>query len=105
MQTNGSIGYVEYAFAKQNGLKVADMIGTDGKRVSPGIKAFQTTWPMVATTYVVMYKENEDKDAVKKAVEFFKFTFTRDKDAEDLDYVPLNETQKSEVNKILTSIK
>lgn len=105
MQTNGSIGYVEYAFAKQNGLKVADMIGTDGKRVSPGIKAFQTTWPMVATTYVVMYKENDDKDAAKKAVEFIKFTFTRDKDAEDLDYVPLNQTQKSEVNKTLTSIK
>lgn len=105
MQTNGSIGYVEYAFAKQNGLTVADMIDSNGKKVSPGIKAFQTNWPMVATVYVVMYKENEDKDAAKKAVEFFKFTFTRDKEAVDLDYVPLNDTQKSEVNKTLTSIK
>ena len=42
-QTNGSIGYVEYAFAKQNDLQVADMIGKDGKKVSPGLKAFQTT--------------------------------------------------------------
>lgn len=105
MQTNGSIGYVEYAFAKQNGLTVADMIDSNGNKVSPGIKAFQTNWPMVATVYVVMYKDNEDKDAAKKAVEFFKFTFTRDKEAVDLDYVPLNDTQKSEVNKTLTSIK
>ena len=103
-QTNGSIGYVEYAFAKQNNLKVADMIGADGKKVSPGIKAFQTTWPMIATTYVVMYKNAEDKDASKQAIEFFKFTFTRDKDAEDLDYVPLNNNQKTEVNKILSQI-
>ena len=105
LQTNGSIGYVEYAFAKQNNLKVADMIGTDGKQVSPGIKAFQTTWPMVATTYVVMYKENENKEAAKDAIKFFEFTLTRDKDAEDLDYIPLNAKQREEVKKIWAEIK
>jgi len=105
LQTNGSIGYVEYAFAKQNNLTVADMIGTDGKKVSPGLKAFQTTWPMVATTYVVMYKENENKEAAKDAVKFFEFTLTRDKDAEDLDYIPLNAKQREEVKKIWAEIK
>lgn len=105
MQTNGSIGYVEYAFAKTNGLTVADMIGTDGKKVSPGIKAFQTNWPMIATTYVVMYKENENKEAAKDAVKFFEFTLTRDKDAEDLDYIPLNAKQREEVKKIWAEIK
>ena len=105
MQTNGSIGYVEYTFAKTNGLTVADMIGTDGKKVSPSIKAFQSNWPMVATVYVVMFKENTDKDAAKKAVDFFKFTHNHDKNAEELDYVPLNNTQKESVLKVLSEIK
>ena len=104
-QTNGSIGYVEYTFAKSNGLTAADMIGTDGKKVSPSIKAFQSNWPMVATVYVVMLKENTDGDAVKKAVDFFKFTHNHDKNAEELDYVPLTSAQKESVKKILLEIK
>ena len=104
-QTNGSIGYVEYAFAKQNGLLAADMIGTDGKKVSPGIKAFQTTWPLVATTYVVMYAENPDPAATKIAKDFFEYTMAHDADAESLDYVPLNAAQKSETKKALAAIK
>ena len=104
-QTNGSIGYVEYAFAKQNGLLAADMIGTDGKKVSPGIKAFQTTWPLVATTYVVMYVENPDPAATKIAKDFFEYTMAHDADAESLDYVPLNAAQKSETKKALAAIK
>ena len=105
MQTNGSIGYVEYAFAKQNGLTVADMIDSNGNKVSPGIKAFQTNWPMVATVYAVMYKNNDDKEAAKQAVAFFKYTFTRDKEAVDLDYVPLNDKQKADVLKTLENIR
>ena len=104
-QTNGSIGYVEYAFAKQNDLQVADMIGKDGKKVSPGLKAFQTTWPMVATSYIVMYKESADVDAAKVAIKFFEFGLAHDKDAEALDYIPLNAAQKAEVKKILAEIK
>jgi phosphate transport system substrate-binding protein len=103
-QTNGSIGYVEYAFAKQNDLQVADMIGTDGKKVSPGLKAFQTTWPMVATSYIVMYKQNDDAAAVVIAKKFFEFGLTHDKDAEALDYIPLTSAQKAEVKKILSQI-
>ena len=104
-QTNGSIGYVEYAFAKQNGLLAADMIGTDGKVVKPGIKAFQTTWPLVATTYVVMYSENPDPAATKIAKDFFAYTMEHDADAESLDYVPLNAAQKAQTAKALSSIK
>jgi len=104
-QTNGSIGYVEYAFAKQNNLTVADMIGTDGKKVSPGLKAFQTTWPMVATSYIVMFKESDNADAVKVAVKFFEYGLAHDKEAEALDYIPLNAAQKAEVKKVLSQIK
>ena len=104
-QTNGSIGYVEYAFAKQNDLQVADMIGKDGKKVSPGLKAFQTTWPMVATSYIVMYKESADPEAAKIAIKFFEYGLAHDKEAEALDYIPLTAAQKAENKKIWSQIK
>ena len=40
-QTKGSIGYVEYAYAKQNKLTYAKMINQDGKTVAPTVEAFQ----------------------------------------------------------------
>ena len=104
-QTNGSIGYVEYAFAKQNDLQVANMIGKDGKKVSPGLKAFQTTWPMVATSYIVMHKESADAEAAKVAIKFFEYGLAHDQEAEALDYIPLNSAQKAEVKKTLSQIK
>ena len=102
--SNGSIGYVEFAFAKQNSLPVADMIGTDGKKVSAGVKAFQTTWPMVATSYIVMYKQSVDPAAAKLALDFFNYGLSHDKDAVELDYVPLNAAQKADVKKTVAQI-
>jgi phosphate transport system substrate-binding protein len=104
-QTNGSIGYVEYAYAKQNDLTVANMIGSDGKSVAPSLKAFQTTWPMVATSYIVMYKAPGDSDASKAAIKFFEYGYANDKMAEELDYVPLTAAQKADVKKVWASIK
>ena len=40
-QTKGSIGYVEYAYAKQNTLTYTDMTNHDGKKVAPTMDAFQ----------------------------------------------------------------
>ena len=104
-QTNGSIGYVEYAFAKQNQLAVADMIGTNGKKVVAGLAAFQSTWPMVATSYIVMYKDPDDKSASSAAIDFFKYALEHDTEAQALDYVPLTSAQKSEVKKTWATIK
>jgi phosphate transport system substrate-binding protein len=103
--SNGSIGYVEYAYAKQNGLNAANMIGKDGKKVSPNLKAFQTTWPMVATSYIVMYKTPVDAVASKAAIKFFEYAHAHDKAAEDLDYIPLTAAQKADVKKIWSEIK
>ena len=41
VQTKGSIGYVEYAYAKQNKLTYANMINKEGKTVAPELKSFQ----------------------------------------------------------------
>ena len=103
--SNGSIGYVEYAFAKQNDLQVADMIGTDGKKVSPNLKAFQSNWPMVATSYIIMYKQSVDPAVAKAAIKFFEFGYANDKMAQELDYVPLTAAQKAEVKKIWSTIQ
>lgn len=104
-QTNGSIGYVEFAFAKQNQLSVADMIGTNGKKTSPSLKSFQTTWPMVATSYIVMYKDSDDKAVSKIAIDFFQYALEHDSEAEGLDYVPLTAAQKSDNKKLFANIK
>ena len=105
MQTNGSIGYVEYAFAKTNGLTSADMIGVDGKKVSPSLKAFQGTWPMVATSYIVVYGSSADSADVRSAIDFFAYALEHDAEAEALDYVPLSAKQKEENKKVWKSIK
>lgn len=104
MQTNGSIGYVEYAFAKSNNLATAKMIGTDGKAVAPDLKSFQSTWPMVATSYIVMPKASADPAAAKIALDFFAYGYAHDADAEALDYVPLTAAQKSESKKAWSQV-
>ena len=111
-QTNGSIGYVEYAFAKQNKLAVADMSVPKGGgnthqflRVVAGLAGFQTNWPMVATSYIVMYKTPDDKAASKEAIKFFQYCLSHDDAAISLDYVPLTNTQKENVKKILSEIE
>ena len=77
-QTKGAIGYVEYAYAKQNKLTFADMINKDGNTVAPDMKSFQAaaenadwkavpgfavilteqpgagSWPITAATFIVL---------------------------------------------------
>ncbi len=116
-QTKGSIGYVEYAYAKQNKLTFADMINKDGKKVSPEVSAFQAaasnadwekapgfyqiltdqpgakSWPLTAATFILMYKEPQDKAASEEALKFFAWAFKNgNKMADDLDYIPLPAT-------------
>src|SRR5262245_18645440 len=80
-QTQGSIGYVEYAYAKQNKLPYTKMINKDGKTVAPTMDAFQAaaanadwnsvpgygvilsdqpgaaSWPMTAATWILIHKQ------------------------------------------------
>jgi phosphate transport system substrate-binding protein len=115
-QTKNSIGYVEYAYAKQNKLTYAAMINKAGKTVQPTVAAFQAaasnadwskapgyyviltdqpgeaSWPITAATFILMHKEPTDKAASAEAVKFFKWAFAKgDKMAEELDYIPMPE--------------
>src|ERR1700742_3537099 len=113
-QTKNAIGYVEYAYAKQNKLTYTAMINKAGKTVAPTTEAFQAaasnadwanapayyliltdqpgdkSWPIVASTFILMHKDAANKAATQEALKFFKFSFEKgDKMAEDLDYIPM----------------
>jgi phosphate transport system substrate-binding protein len=113
-QTKGAIGYVEYAYAKQQKLTYTDMMNKEGKKVEPTVPAFQAaaanakwseatgyyevltdepgaeSWPLTAATFILMYKEPVDKAASAEALKFFDWAFTSGgKMAEDLDYIPM----------------
>ncbi|HJU32040.1 MAG TPA: phosphate ABC transporter substrate-binding protein PstS, partial [Hyphomicrobiaceae bacterium] len=112
--TKGSIGYVEYAYAKQNKLIFTKMINKDGKVVSPTSETFQAaaanadwksqpgfgvilanepgekSWPMTAATWILVYKQPQDPAATGEALKFFAWAYkSGDKMAEELDYVPV----------------
>ena len=113
-QTKNSIGYVEYAYAKQNKLSYTALVNKAGKTVQPTDEGFKAaaanadwthapgyyliltdqpgdkSWPIVASTFVLMHKDAADKAATAEAVKFFKFAFEKgNKMAQDLDYVPM----------------
>lgn len=115
-QISGSIGYVEYAFAKQNHLAFTKMINKAGQTVEPTIETFRSgaasadwvgaakndfyvlfldspgaqSWPITATTFVLMHKNPPDAKASADAIKFFQWGLEKgDQLALSLDYVPL----------------
>ncbi|TPM94379.1 phosphate ABC transporter substrate-binding protein PstS [Mesorhizobium sp. B2-3-3] len=113
-QTGGAIGYVEYAYAKQNKLTYTDMINKDGKKIEPTAKAFSAaaanadwnsqpgygvilanqpgaeSWPMTSATWILLYKKPDDAAATSEALKFFAWSYAKgDKMAGELDYVPM----------------
>jgi phosphate transport system substrate-binding protein len=115
-QTKNSIGYVEYAYAKQNKLTYTAMVNKGGKTVQPTVEAFQAaasnadwanapgyyviltdqpgdkSWPVTASTFILMHKDATDKAASQEAIKFFKWSFANGgKMAEELDYIPMPE--------------
>jgi phosphate transport system substrate-binding protein len=115
-QTKNAIGYVEYAYAKQNKLTYAALVNHDGKTVQPTVASFQAaaanadwakapgyyviltdqpgdaSWPITAATFILMHKIPADKAASAEAVKFFTWAFAKGgKMAEELDYIPMPE--------------
>ena len=113
-QTDGAIGYVEYAYATQNKMAYAKLINKAGQSVEPSADSFQAaaanadwahsddyyviltdqdgakSWPITGASFILMYREAQDAAAVKEALAFFAWAF---KDgaamAAALNYVPL----------------
>ena len=113
-QTKNAIGYVEYAYAKQNSLVHTGLVNAAGKTVQPTIAAFQaaaanadwkkepnfyqiltnqpgdTSWPITGATFILMHKQPAAKADAAEALKFFDWAFTSGaKAAEELDYIPM----------------
>jgi phosphate transport system substrate-binding protein len=127
-QTKNSIGYVEYAYAKQNKLTYTKMVNKAGKTVEPTMASFkaaasnadwasapgyyliltdqpgEASWPIVASTFVLMHKEPADKANSSEAIKFFKFAFAKgEKMAEDLDYISMPDSVVKLIEKTWSS--
>jgi len=112
--TKGAIGYVEYAYAKQNKLTYTKMVNKDGKTVTPTSETFQAaaanadwekapgfyliltdqpgakSWPITAATFILLPKQLRDAAAAAEALKFFGWAFEKGaKAAEELDYIPM----------------
>jgi len=123
-QTQGALGYVEYAYAKQNGLTYVRMINHDGKAVSPTAEAFQAAsakadwahskgfyvvltdqpgaaaWPIAGATFILVYKNPPNAAKTTDVLKFFKWAYAEgDKMAQDLDYVPLPDSTIQAISK------
>ncbi len=110
----GSVGYVEYAYVKKNGMNFMQLQNADGRYVAPDDKTFAaaaagadwfsvpgmgvsmvnakgaTSWPISTASFILMYKQPADKAASAEALKFFDWAFKNGaKMADDLDYVAL----------------
>jgi phosphate transport system substrate-binding protein len=111
---DGAIGYVEYAYAKQNKLTYAKMKNRDGHVVSPSqdsVKAAaagadwnnapgmymiltdapgQGSWPIAGATFILMHVVQQNAADAKEVLKFFDWAYANgDAMASDLDYVPM----------------
>lgn len=113
----GSIGYVEYAYAKQNRMAHAAMVNRDGKTVQPDDRSFaaaaidadwkaapgfgvnlnhqagERSWPITSASYILMHRTADRPERSAEALKFFRWALRDGQQlALDLDYVPLPET-------------
>jgi phosphate transport system substrate-binding protein len=92
-QVKGTIGYVEFAYAKQNALVTTKING-----VEPNIDTFKSgEWVLTAETFLIVYPDGENTKNVYKFVEW---CYNNDQYANQLDYVPLSDKKKNEVRKL-----
>jgi phosphate transport system substrate-binding protein len=114
LRLNGSIGYVEYAYALQNKMTYAQMQNRAGHFVTPTSESFQAaaagadwkgtpgfnlmltnqpgakSWPITGATFILVYKKQEKPEVAKEVLKFFDWSYHHgSKMAESLDYVPM----------------
>lgn len=113
-KVDGSIGYVEYAYAEQNKIACAVLQNRDGNFVTPAIGTFQAaaasadwknapgfnadvlnqpgkeSWPITGATFILLYKDQPNMEKAKSMLKFFSWCLrSGGVMAKSLDYVPL----------------
>ncbi len=123
-----SIGYVEYAYVKQNKMNYVQLQNADGGTVSPDDSAFKAAaagadwnksfyqiltnqpgkdaWPITGATFILMHKSQDKPAQATTALKFFEWAYKGgDKTASDLDYVPMPDAVKATILKSWDAIK
>jgi phosphate transport system substrate-binding protein len=128
-QTRGSIGYMEYAYAKQNNLAYTLMVNAAGQTVAPSIESFSaaalgdafnpaqgynsiltnqkdpSAWPIAGATFILMPRKSRDPAAAQSAIRFFLWAYEKgDNMATELDYVPLPDSVVSQIQGTMKEI-
>lgn len=116
----GSIGYVEYAYAKQNKLAYGGLKNEAGNFVAPSDKSFRAaaanadwkkapgfyllltnqpgkdSWPIAGATFILMHKKQDKPAQGTEVLKFFDWAYKNgDKTALDLDYIPMPDNVKT----------
>jgi len=122
MQAKGSIGYVEYAYAKKNKLAHTQLKNQAGKWVLPDDETFkaaadgaewtgtngmatiltdqkaQNAWPITGASFIIMHKKQQDPLVGRAVLKFFSWSFNNGSAmATELDYVPLPKSVQDKV--------
>ena len=117
-----SIGYVEYAYAKQNKMDYVQMKNHDGHFVAPDDVNFKAaaanakwkaeenfyqvltnqvgkdSWPISGATFILMHAKQDNAESAKDVLKFFDWAYSNgDKLATELDYVPLPDSVKKQI--------
>ena len=123
-----SIGYVEYAYVKQNKQTYAQLKNSAGNFVSPNDATFKAaaagadwsrsfyqiltnqpgkdSWPITSATFILMHKAQDKPQQAATVLKFFEWAYqSGDKTADDLDYVPMPDSVKGVIFKSWSEIK
>ncbi|HVP37213.1 MAG TPA: phosphate ABC transporter substrate-binding protein PstS [Terriglobales bacterium] len=129
-QTPGAIGYVELAYAVKNNLPYADIKNTAGNFITPSIQSTteavngkinsmpadfrvslvnpdgKDAYPIAGLTWILVYKNQTDKEKGKKIVEFLRWAITDgQKYSADLLYAPLPESLVKKIQEKIDQIR
>ncbi|MBV8618962.1 MAG: phosphate ABC transporter substrate-binding protein PstS [Curvibacter sp.] len=117
-----SIGYLEYAYVKQNKLEYVEMQNASGAYVAPDDLTFKAaaagatwsksfyqiltnqpgkdSWPITGATFILMHKKQDKPVQAATTLKFFEWAYkSGDKTATDLDYVPMPDSVKEVIFK------
>jgi phosphate transport system substrate-binding protein len=123
-----SIGYVEYAYVKQNKMVYTQMKNKSGNFVAPDDTAFKAAaagadwaksfyqilteqigkdaWPMTGATFILMHKAQDKPAQAAASLKFFSWAYKNgDQTADDMDYVPMPVSVKAAIEKSWSEIK
>ncbi len=112
-QANNSIAYMDYGYAKERGVAMAQLRNRAGQFVTPSVESFQAaagnakwdqasdfheiptdaageaSWPIVGATFILMHKTQDNPEAGKEVLKFFDWAYSQGDTAKQLGFVPL----------------